>query len=209
MSSQESNEAKRIKLGDEQELQQDDVPDFLGGLTEHERVLRHEDIRQILELACLVKATCEAAETKDMTLLNKGPTKSQLNAMFNLLSAYGKKQKRKQKKNGAPPTPEIITRGMCRRTDAFIDETLYQLTNQLKKMQKTVRQMILPDSPKKFSERGSPKSGGSPKKNGEAIAVKYSKAQTDILTQWMIEHRVRIELPTDSEILFTFFASCR
>jgi len=68
---------------------------------------------------------------------------------------------------------KIVRRGMFPSTDSLVDETIAILKHEIKRC-KSLKQCASKKKPIQ-----------------EPIAVKYSKHQTDILTQWMIDNRVR------------------
>ena len=81
-----------------------------------------------------------------------------------------------------------IGRGEYPNTDSLIDETIKSLADELRyclELKMQLREAAQPRfiSPSNTEDKGSP------------LTVKYSKWQTDILTEWMIEHRVSTSLP--------------
>ena len=112
---------------------------------------------------------------------------------------------------GADGAVSIIKRGECVITDSLIDETIYCLAEELKlclDMKKQLRNGAIPgqsnqtsalisseatagvpelhpvSGPTSYGGRGDPT-----KKPSQSIANKFSKWQTDVLTDWMVTHR--------------------
>jgi len=91
-------------------------------------------------------------------------TKSSIDAIYNIMRIKTSK------------LDKIVHRGMFPSTDSLVDETIAILQHEIKRC-KSLKQCASKKKPIQ-----------------EPIAVKYSKYQTDILTQWMIDNRVRSKI---------------
>lgn len=107
-------------------------------------------------------------------------------------------------KEGPVPT---MARGECLITDSLVDETIKSLAQELKlclDLKKQVKSAACPGVGGSGSESAKlpaskPGGGGAVKKTGGRLAQKHSKRQTDVMTNWMIEHREH-PFPTQDEI---------
>lgn len=95
----------------------------------------------------------------------------------------------------------IISRGTFKITDDLMKEAIIKLTREFNRCMTWytgVKEKAPPESPPKKRSRVSLSNGK--KKQSNSIAIKYSKAQTDILSNWMIAHR-KHPFPTADEIV--------
>jgi len=84
----------------------------------------------------------------------------------------------------------IIPKGKFKLTDDLMKESIVSLVREFNRCMTWYNAFIDKSLPMSPPRKRSRLSNDRKKKNGDAIAVKYSKYQTDILTNWMIEHRV-------------------
>lgn len=145
--------------------------------------LCHEDFGKVLRLAFQVKVL--AARRKGTSVAIPGAeclTDAQWNEVVKSIIQHSL-----SKRLGSATT--VITRGQSPKTDHLIDKAISSFTLQLEEggyrnasgndqedIAKNAASLDLSDN----------------KSCGDGVAVKYSKKQTDILTQWMIDHRVGI-----------------
>jgi len=135
-------------------------------LDDVERMICHEDFPALLAKATQVKEMRHAMDM-DTTPSSSGnmldPTHviSAVERMKNALSNKGNDM-------------VVVTKGMYPLTDSMLEESFEILQKELERCEEWYDQRKLV---------------GNNKRKAEAIAVKYAKWQTDILMNWMIEHK--------------------
>ena len=82
-----------------------------------------------------------------------------------------------------------VFRGTFPITDSLIDETISALTDEYKKCVGLISEKSDAQDARKVKKK---KQKGEVKGKSEGISVKYSKAQTDVLINWMIDNMVSI-----------------
>jgi hypothetical protein len=148
-------------------------------------MLQHEDFPMLLELAVNVKRARQGRGEKPSSFRALATSSLQPNEV---LQAVARLQ---SKLLSQPHHKHTIPRGMYPITDCILDDSITTLQNELEALdQETV-------PPKTTS--GGKKTTGSNKK--EAIAIKFSKWQTDILMKWMIEH-IDQPFPSQADLHF-------
>lgn len=129
-------------------------------LDHFQRLINHEDFHKLIVLVGKVKAVYITLSQ------NSGPSLTDTEMYMHKIS--------KSIQNILKSGNEKISRGDFPTTDSLIDESIIILEQELS-----------------WCLDLQNKAGKIPKKTlAEPIAIKYSKRQTDILTQWMIDHRV-------------------
>lgn len=142
----------------------------------------HEDFGKVLRLAFQVKV--QAARRRDcaVTIPFESFTEAQWDDLVHYIMQYSS-----SKRTGTPSVLEPITRGQHPKTDYLIDKAISSFTVQLD----DAHRVTAGDAQECFAKNISPLDfTGDSKSCGDGAAIKYSKKQTDILTQWMIDHRV-------------------
>eukprot|EP00592_Proboscia_alata_P010368 CAMPEP_0194357730 /NCGR_PEP_ID=MMETSP0174-20130528/5167_1 /TAXON_ID=216777 /ORGANISM="Proboscia alata, Strain PI-D3" /LENGTH=760 /DNA_ID=CAMNT_0039127871 /DNA_START=51 /DNA_END=2333 /DNA_ORIENTATION=+ len=169
-----------------------------NSLNEFDRVVGHEDFGQIICLAAKVKAAHFISvlpssqpweKTSDLSFLTVGvPKKDHVDQTLLKMRLF----------NGPAALPKskatIVPRGMFSQTDSLVDAAIEGLTGEFQRCL-TFLGNNGPSTINKKREKNNATSDGPT----ESVAVKYSKRQTDILTNWMIEHR-RHPFPDAREI---------
>jgi hypothetical protein len=158
-------------------------------ITEFERILLHEDFKKLFNLSNQVKPAATTADPEE----EKEQTASLKARAPNNSSDDDKKSKYRLILDcclgfGAYDTHVIIPRGMFCRTDSFLDEAIHQIATKLPNAKNVHGSTTTNKTPSKRAKS----EHGSTEKKGKPIAVKLSKARTDILIKWMIVHRVRL-----------------
>lgn len=163
-----SDDHKPMAAGDSMSLE------LIKNMSEFERIIHHVDFKRLLDLACRVKAAWLALHRKRPNLLDSAPSPLQIDNMLSLIINTTANKGFYERSAGTL----VIGRGICRCTDSFVDEAIACLSNQLTR----AREVALS------------KSAAPPNKavKGQAIVVKYSKRQTDILNQWMVQNKVSL-----------------
>lgn len=147
-------------------------------------MLQHENFPTLLELTIQIHKGYQTIQdqtgrsyTTQQNLPNSSLTPEEtMRATFCL----------QQKLLSDPDSPRtVIRRGQYPITDAIMDDSLRMLKQELKDVQEYVRnsfhkQVQSIDTSPVATKKGTKK---------EAIAIKYSKWQTDILMQWMVDHK--------------------
>jgi hypothetical protein len=161
----------------------------------------HEDFVKVLRLAFQVKV--QAAKRRDIAVAI--PVESFTEAQWNNL-VQDIMQYSLSKRLGTPSSAVVpITRGQHPKTDYLIDKTISSFTLQLDEEHSNTfgndqECSAKNNSPLDFT--------GDSKSCGDGVALKYSKKQTDVLTQWMIDHRVGMNTSYYSERRFRFQWIC-
>jgi hypothetical protein len=161
----------------------------------------HEDFVKVLRLAFQVKV--QAAKRRDIAVAI--PVESFTEAQWNNL-VQDIMQYSLSKRLGTPSSAVVpITRGQHPKTDYLIDKAISSFTLQLDEEHSNTfgndqECSAKNNSPLDFT--------GDSKSCGDGVALKYSKKQTDVLTQWMIDHRVGLNTSYYSERRFRFQWIC-
>ena len=95
-----------------------------------------------------------------------------------------------------PSTKRILGRGECQTTDSLVDETINSLANDLKLCLDTKKEHTA-KLERQITESTRQQQIDYDKTN--PIATKFFKWQTDVLTNWMVEHREK-PYPTHAQI---------
>ena len=153
-------------------------------INEFDRFVGHEDFGRLLTVAAKVKALRSAIkETEaalDMAIMSLpfDGNGGEIEATANVIRKHAREDQ----------TPDNVPRGLFPITDSLLDEAIDSLTKEFS------RCLVIHSAVEGSREEGNKSRSNKRKKKGgqagEAIAVKYSKRQTDILTAWMIQHRV-------------------
>ncbi|CAB9522545.1 Homeobox protein PKNOX1 [Seminavis robusta] len=156
-----------------------------SSLDEFDVMLSHEDFPKLLNIAAQVKGLQVNGNMAAQQQSNgrDGPLEA-----TEVLLAVAKLQERLLSPTAARSQelsvePRKILRGSYPMTDLLFDDSLAILQHELDRCQQQIAlQSNEAAPPPKKKKKTTIKS------NKEAIAIKYSKWQTDILMQWMIEH---------------------
>lgn len=161
--------------------------------------LNHEDFDKLLSISTKVKILRK--QIQDLSSLKPSYIKFNPEKIHNDVKAIVSAMRQQKTGNST----SLIKRGQFPETDSIIDEALKQLDIDLKKclltlihlkrknqQQQQYLQQEGSDEPDTKKRKSNNKKGK--QKKGEAIAVKYSKYQTDILTNWMIQNRVSLSM---------------
>lgn len=193
-------------------------PNSLPPLNEFDRFVGHQDFERFVELAYKVKVMRHAIALKSINQnLDQNISAfsndhsvgddSRVENRFTKTTNFIRKHTMSEKLDDDGIDSKIM-RGVFPRTDSLFDETINALTQEfenckihysslknkttaIEKPSKT--EVDISDADQERSVHASRKKqknmtdGNSSK---EAIAIKYSKYQTDILTEWMVQHRV-------------------
>ncbi len=158
-------------------------------MSEFQRFIAHQDFGLYILLASKVKVIrnnllCgtvpDTLDVVSITHIESREGKNEVDEMANLIQTrllLGSNTK-------INISNVIVPRGTFYRTDDLMEESIVSLTREFNKCMtwyNALKEQSPPKSP--------PKKKGK-KRNNDAIVVKYSKRQTDILTNWMIDHKV-------------------
>lgn len=151
----------------------------------------HEDFGKVLRLAFQVKV--QAARRRDcaVTIPCESFTEAQWDDLAHYITQYSS-----SKRIGTPSALEPITRGQHPKTDYLIDTAISSFTVQLDEAHHVTVGNAQDCSAKNISPLDFTADS---KSCGDGAAIKYSKKQTDVLTQWMIDHRVGVKTSCYSE----------
>ena len=138
-------------------------------------MLKHEDFQKLLSLAVDIQQAHSRVQKS-----TGQPYRSQQQLPKNQLSPEEtiKSTLSLQALSGPAAAGLTVHRGDYPITDAIMDDSIRVLQRELQDIHKSMQQQ-LPKKPAKTKARS----------KKEAIAIKYSKWQTDILMKWMIEHK--------------------
>lgn len=145
-----------------------------------DQMLLHVDFPKLIEMAARVKKARQA-------LLNGPPYPRDIQSPPSPQQVEHAVSRLQEQLLSRPIFPgSSVERGMDPIIDCTIDEALTTLTSEWDHLSKWIEQGSVSDSKPKAVNANNKKRGRVKK---EAIAVKYSKWQTDILMKWMIENR--------------------
>jgi len=145
---------------------------------ERDNFICHQDFGKVLRLAYLIKVASRGGGGE--ADLSDAQVQDMVKAMIQHCCVRG--------------TPVVLTRGLSPRTDCLIDKAIANFTSQLE-MCRTV-----PTKEESHIINEGNKSEDEPTNANFLPVSKYSKQQTDVLTQWMIDHRDH-PFPNASEIM--------
>jgi hypothetical protein len=166
-------------------------------LDETDRMLCHQDFPALVNLAARVKAVRDVLGNPVHSSNYRSPSHMDPNQVMAAVSRMQAQFLSKQQQQGRP----VLSKGVYPMTDSMLEESLQILQHELERCEKLVREMQQPEAQPPPSPaaaaamqqqpppQSSSSSGKRRKKKGDAIAVKYSKWQTDILMEWMISHK--------------------
>jgi len=181
-------------------------------ICDFDRLVRHQDFAKILSSAAKLK-NLQSQEHSSSSDAARNPTAKTTPGIMNLALSdlHSEKAANIVRENtctsAATPSsspPSILPRGLFPYTDALVDETIDSLVAEFDRCLSIVQGSASAstnasgngngddDAPsakraRKKPPKGKKKVGGNA---SQSIAVKYSKEQTDILTDWMIQNRV-------------------
>ena len=134
---------------------------------ERDNFICHQDFGKVLRLAYLIKVASRGGGDADLSDVQ---VQNMVKAIIQHCCVRG--------------TPVVLTRGLSPRTDCLIDKAIADFISQLERCRNVSTKEVL-----HIINEGN-KSEEEPT-NAKILPVsKYSKQQTDVLTQWMIDHRV-------------------
>jgi len=153
-------------------------------ISEFDRLVRHQDFDKILSAAAKLKSLQNGSSSLSQPgIMNL--------ALSNLHRSKATKVIRENVCNDG--SPDIMPRGLFPHTDTLVAEAIDSLTLEFDRCLKVKSSSCTEDnnctpspSPKKARQKKNKKGRDSP---SQSIAVKYSKRQTDILTEWMIANK--------------------
>jgi len=173
-----------------------------AAICDFDRLVRHQDFGKILSSAARLK-NLQSQGSHDPALNPAAKTPGIMNlALSDLHSEKAANIVRENTCTTAAPSsasstpspPPVLPRGLFPYADALVDETIDSLVAEFDRCLSIIAQATGGDdgapSAKKARRKppkGKKKAGGNA---SQSIAVKYSKQQTDILTDWMIQNRV-------------------
>lgn len=157
-------------------------------ISDFDRLVRHQDFCKVLTAAAKLKNLQNGhASSSQPGIMNL--------ALSNLHSEKATKIVRDNVCDDSTNTsPDVIPRGLFPHTDTLVAEAIDSLTMEFD------RRLTVQSNSSGSSSGTDDEYMPSPKKSrqkkgrdspSQSIAVKYSKRQTDILTEWMIQNRVR------------------
>ena len=182
-------------------------------ICDFDRLVRHQDFAKILSTAARLKnlQSQQQGSLVDADADAPNPTANKTPGIMNLALSdlHSNKAAAIVRENTCADSstssssshPSILPRGLFPYTDALVDETIDSLVAEFDRCLSIVQGAnaangnnaddddVAPSAKKarKKPPKGKKKAGGNP---SQSIAVKYSKEQTDILTDWMIQNRV-------------------
>jgi len=141
-------------------------------------MVSHQDFQYILVLSSKIKAMKKYID-------GSSPMPSKNNLSYKVEANKNIKDIWENIRLKASPdgNTKIILRGTHKETDSLIDDALQILKNQLHECIQSIQKMA-------NDERKPRKKAKSKESQNDAIAIKYSKKQTDVLIKWMIDNRV-------------------
>lgn len=179
-------------------------PKHCSMMNEFHRFLAHEDFERFLLIASKVKLVRQALVTGSIP---SKPCVLTLNHSKRDINSAEVSNTAKFIRSTLIPSPVgsnnsfslySISRGTYQSTDSLISEAINAMIHEYERCmswysakQRRSKHEPLVNHPRKTKrvKTGSPKALSKP--SSEAIAVKYSKRQTDILTNWMINNKVK------------------
>ena len=191
---------------------------LVSPLNEFDRFVGHQDFEKFVELAYKVKVMRHAIVSKsinqkldkDLSTLSHDyhvENGSRVENRFAKTTKFIRKHAMTEKLEDNGNDSKIM-RGVFPRTDSLFDETINALTQEFEdckiyysslkndgtafaKASKPELDISDADQENSISvSRKKKQNGTNGNTSKEAIAIKYSKYQTDILTEWMVQHRV-------------------
>lgn len=184
-----------------------------AAICDFDRLVRHQDFAKILSTAARLKnlRSQQQGSSVDADADAPNPTANKTPGIMNLALSDLHSNKAativrentctKSSTSSSSSPPSILPRGLFPFTDALVDETIDSLVAEFDRCVSFVQgtnaangnnaddDNVAPSAKKarKKPPKGKKKAGGNA---SQSIAVKYSKEQTDILTDWMIQNRV-------------------
>lgn len=153
-------------------------------MNDFDRFVGHEDFARLVTVAAKVKALRTAIigenggiPDSSIMSLSADPRSNEVEETANVIRQNVR----------TDDSTTVVPRGMFPQTDSMVDEAIGSLAKELDRCL-TVQNEVSANRKKNRVVR-SPRRKKKRGEGGEAIAVKYSKGQTDILTDWMIRHR--------------------
>ena len=182
-----------------------------AAICDFDRLVRHQDFAKILSTAARLKnlQSQKQGSLMDADADAPNPTAYKTPGIMNLALSdlHSNKAAAIVRENTCSSSssshPSILPRGLFPYTDALVDETIDSLLAEFERCLSIVQgtnaiggnngdddyDTVAPSAKKarKKPPKSKRKVGGNA---SQSIAVKYSKQQTDILTDWMIQNRV-------------------
>lgn len=165
-------------------------PRITGADDEVDVLLKHEDFQRLLGLSVNVQ------EARKRILASTGrPFSSQQKHSKSSITPQGALQASLRLQSQLLSNPDtasnIIRRGDFPISDAIIDDSISILQRELDDMERLLQKEGKATRQPRSQEPSKPKADNKKLvgKKKEAIAIKYSKQQTDILMTWMIENK--------------------
>lgn len=196
-----------------------EVVERVNIMSDFDNFIRHSDFRKVLQLADLLryhKAKVESLRSES----------SQIHGVDSRESYYAYDNAAELLRSSLPTSKfgsSAMQRGECMMTDSLIDETIESLVSELRfyldiKKQRRARagsQVFDPVNALQFLDTKLPwVSGVAVDEKNNPVPDKFSKVQTDIMTDWMIAHKVRsagsaFSLPLQHSLTISFARVCR
>ena len=195
------------------------VVERMNIMSDFDNFIRHSDFRKVLQLADLLryhKAKVESLRSES----------SQIHGVDSRESYYAYDNAAELLRSSLPTSKfgsSAMQRGECMMTDSLIDETIESLVSELRfyldiKKQRRARagsQVFDPVDAVQLLDTKLPwVSGVAVDEKNNPVPDKFSKVQTDIMTDWMIAHKVRsassaFSLPLQHSLTISFARVCR
>ena len=171
-------------------------PLSMNGIDDFDQMLLHEDFGYYLFLASQLKHMHQYLKRRQVLatddimiiedIINNMENFDSENQQINIT----KKIIRDKLCNNKGASKLVLKKGLFPQTDSLMSESIKVLKQQIKKCYDEIKQENTDGDDKRYSKKMKTEKGAV---TAQPIAIKYSKYQTDVLTNWMIQHRVSLE----------------